>query len=80
MEKLELTQEQIERAVEFMEGDDLDFYEQILLGQPEEIQKKFFRENPDFLEEYGFSPLEDGGIFLLEDEEFRKKLRENKKR
>ena len=80
MEKLELTQEQIERAVEFMEGDDLDFYEQVLLGQPEEIQKKFFRENPDFLEEYDFTPLEDGGIFLLEDEEFRKKLRENKKR
>lgn len=39
--KNEFTGEETERFWKFIEGDDLDFYEQNLLNQPEEVQRHF---------------------------------------
>ena len=33
-------------------GDDLDFYEECLINLSDEELKEFFRENPEFMEEY----------------------------
>lgn len=75
----EFTEEEIERFRNFIEGDDLDFYEQNLLNQPEEIQRHFFEQHPDFLSEYRFDPLQENGIRLLQDEIFRGILRGKKR-
>ena len=63
--KNEFTGEETERFWKFIEGDDLDFYEQNLLNQPEEVQRHF-------LSEYHFDPLQENGINLLQDEILRR--------
>lgn len=77
--KNEFTEEEIERFRKFIEGDDLDFYEKNLLNQPEEVQRQFFEQHPDFLSEYRFDPLRENGIRLLQDEIFREILRGKKR-
>ena len=69
--KNEFTGEETERFWKFIEGDDLDFYEQNLLNQPEEVQRHFFEQHPDFLSEYHCDPLQENGINLLQDEILR---------
>lgn len=77
--KNEFTEEEIGRFRKFIEGDDLDFYEQNLLNQPEEVQRQFFEQHPDFLSEYRFDPLQENGIRLLQDEIYRGILRGKKR-
>ena len=69
--KNEFTGEETERFWKFIEGDDLDFYEQNLLNQPEEVQRHLLEQHPDFLSEYHFDPLQENGINLLQDEILR---------
>ena len=56
--------------------DDLDFYEEILMNQPEEQQQNFLEqyieEHPDFLNDY---PVSYEHRELLQDELYRKLLR-----
>lgn len=77
--KNEFTEEEIGRFRKFIEGNDLDFYEQNLLNQPEEVQRQFFEQHPDFLSEYRFDPLQENGIRLLQDEIYRGILRGKKR-
>lgn len=46
------TEKGIKRLIELLDGDDLEFYETFLMGLSEEEEKRFFEENPEFLEEY----------------------------
>lgn len=77
--KNEFTEKEIGRFRKFIEGDDLDLYEQNLLNQPEEVQRQFFEQHPDFLSEYRFDPLQENGIRLLQDEIYRGILRGKKR-
>ena len=71
-----LTEEELERFWKFAEGDDLDFYEEILMNQPEEQQQNFLDQYPEFLAEYKLNPLKDENrIMLLQDKIFRGLMR-----
>ncbi len=71
-----LTEEELERFWKFAEGDDLDFYEGILMNQPEEQQQYFLEQHPEFLTEYKLNPLKDENrIMLLQDKIFRGLMR-----
>ena len=70
--KKEWTAKWEERLLKFVEGDDLDFYEEYVMHLPEEEQQKFFEENPDFLKEF---PISGDRVELLKDEMFREVLR-----
>ena len=71
-----LTEEELERFWKFAEGDDLDFYEEILMNQPEEQQQNFLEQYPEFLAEYELNPLKDENrIMLLQDKIFRGLMR-----
>ena len=73
----EFTKEEIERVIEFISGDDMDFYEENIIGLSDVEQKKFFRENPDFMAEYaiGYDRVD-----WLKDEMFKNILRKIKSR
>lgn len=73
----EFTKEEIERVVEFISGDDMDFYEKNIMKLSDEEQQKFFRENPDFMDEYGIGY---DRVDWLKDEMFRNILRKIKGR
>lgn len=64
------------KFLEFLSGDDLDFYEEFLVHLSEEELEKFMRDNPDFMEEY---TIEQDKIELLRDEYYRIELRMKKK-
>lgn len=71
-----LTEEELERFWKFAEGDDLDFYEEILMNQPEKQQQNFLEQHPEFLAEYKLNPLKDENrIMLLQDKIFRRLMR-----
>lgn len=71
-----LTEEELERFWKFAEGDDLDFYEEILMNQPEKQQQNFLEQHPEFLAEYKLNPLKDENrIMLLQDKIFRGLMR-----
>lgn len=71
-----LTEEELERFWKFAEGDDLDFYEEILMNQPEKQQQNFLEQHPDFLSKYKLNPLKDENrIMLLQDKIFRGLMR-----
>ncbi len=71
-----LTEEELERFWKFAEGDDLDFYEEILMNQPEDQQQNFLEQHPEFLAEYKLNPLKDENrIMLLQDKIFRGLMR-----
>ena len=71
-----LTEEELERFWEFAAGDELDFYEGILMNQPEEQQQNFLEQHPDFFAEYKLNPWKDENrIMLLQDKIFRGLMR-----
>lgn len=71
-----LTEEELERFWKFAEGDDLDFYEEILMNQPEKQHQNFLEQHPEFLAEYKLNPLKDENrIMLLQDKIFRGLMR-----
>lgn len=57
-------------------GDDLDFYEECLINLSDEELKEFFRENPEFMEEYH---MYEGRLLLLKDKNYREILRKIKR-
>lgn len=71
-----MTAEQLERFNNFINDDDLDFYEEFVINLSVEEQVKFFEENPEFMSEYSISS---GEIELLQDEMYRVILRKIKK-
>ena len=71
-----LTEEELERFWKFAAGDELDFYEGILMNQPEEQQQNFLEQHPDFFAEYKLNPWKDENrIMLLQDKIFRGLMR-----
>ena len=57
-------------------GDDLDFYEECLINLSDEELKEFFRENPEFMEEY---QMYEGRLLLLKNKNYREILRKIKR-
>lgn len=57
-------------------GDDLDFYEECLINLSDEELKEFFRENPEFMEEYH---MYEGRLLLLKNKNYREILRKIKR-
>lgn len=57
---------------EFINGDDLDFYEEYTINLSDEEQREFFTDNPDFMREF---PVSRDKIYLLRDSVFRGILR-----
>ena len=57
---------------EFINGDDLDFYEEYTIHLSDEEQREFFTNNPDFMQEF---PISRNKIYLLRDPVFRGILR-----
>ena len=54
----------------------MDFYEEILMNQPEKQQQNFLEQHPEFLAEYKLNPLKDENrIMLLQDKIFRRLMR-----
>ncbi len=68
----ELTKEKQERFWRLVAGDDMDYYEDYLLDLPEEEQRAFFMENPDFLSEFGIGVE---SLHLLQELSYRNILR-----
>ena len=56
----------------FLIGDDLDFYEEFLIELSDEEIHKFYKENPDFMKEYG---MYEGRLDILRDKMYRGILR-----
>ena len=74
------TEAQMEQFLKYVDGDDLDFYETVLIDQSEEQQRIFFEQHPEFLSDYQLNPLKsDNAIALLQDEMFRGLMRKIKK-
>lgn len=70
--EIKMTKEQREKFIEFILGDDLDFYEDYVVNLSDNEQKYFFRENSDFMNDY---PVHIDRIYLLQDKMFRNILR-----
>lgn len=62
----------IEKFWKLITEDDLEFYEEFIIHLPDEAQKKFFEEVPDFMSDF---PVWCGRIDLLKDRVYRKLLR-----
>ena len=67
----------IEGMMELLDGDDLDFYETFLMELSEEEEKRFFEENPEFLEEYSVDEERRG---LLKEKMYRDILRKTRQK
>lgn len=65
----------MEQFLNFIMGDDLDFYEECIVNLSDEEQQEFFRRNPDFMSEY-FEKCD--RIELLKDKRYRSILRKIK--
>lgn len=63
---------QIEKFWKLITEDDLEFYEEFIIHLPDEEQKKFFEEIPDFMSDF---PVWRGRADLLKDRMYRKLLR-----
>lgn len=74
--KVQLTNEQSKRILQFAFMDDLDFYEEFTMCLPDEEQKKFFEDNPDFMSEFTSGHER---YYLLKDKMYRNILRKIKK-
>lgn len=68
--------EQLQRFSNFIMGDDLDFYEQFIIGLPDDKQEEFFNEVPDFMSDF---PVWCGRMDLLRDRMYRGILRKIKR-
>ncbi|MDD3361546.1 MAG: hypothetical protein PHW34_07735 [Hespellia sp.] len=73
---MDMTAEQCKRFLNFIMGDDLDFYEEHLIDLTDEEQNTFFLDNPDFMSEF---PVSRDRIYLLRDKSFRGILRKIKR-
>lgn len=66
------------KLLEFISGDDLNFYEEYTINLSDEEQRRFFDDNPDFMQEF---PVSRDKIYLLRDPVFRgilKRIKEYK--
>lgn len=63
---------QFEKFWKLIMEDDLEFYEEFIIHLPDEEQKSFFEEVPDFMSDF---PVWCGRIDLLKDRMYRKILR-----
>lgn len=75
-DKLQLTENQARRLLKIFFGDDLEYYEECIMHLPDDEQKKFFNENPEFMSDY---PVSCDKICLLKDKIFRSILRKIKR-
>lgn len=60
---------------EFINGDDLDFYEEYIIHLTDDEQEQFFADNPDFMTDF---PISRDKMYLLKDQVFRGILRKIK--
>lgn len=73
--RIELTPAQIDDMLDFINGTDLDFYEEFILELTDEEQREFFADNPEFMSQY---PITRDRIDLLKDSCYRGILRKIK--
>ena len=66
------TENKKQSLIEFIMGDDLDFYENYLVNLSQEEIDRFFENNPDFMKSYNIS---DERRLLLQDKMYRGILR-----
>ena len=66
----------VDKDMSMWTGDDLDFYEECLINLTDEQLKQFFRENPEFMEEYH---MYEGRLLLLKNKNYREILRKIKR-
>ena len=67
--------------MEFLTGDELDFYEMFVMKLSEEEERLFWAEPPDFLKEYGVeSPVSERKIRLLKEKRYREILKKRREK
>ena len=67
--------------MEFLTGDELDFYEMFVMKLSEEEERLFWAEHPDFLKEYGVeSPVSERKIRLLKEKRYREILKKRREK
>ena len=71
-----ISSKQMKKILDFISGDDLDFYVEFIVCLPDEQQEKFSEENPDFMSEF---PVSRDRMYLLRDKNFREILRKIKR-
>lgn len=71
-----MTKEKQIQFLNFIMGDDMDFYEEHIINLTDKEQCDFFRENPDFMSDYAINENE---IVLLRDKLYRGILRKIKR-
>lgn len=71
-----MTKDKQIQFLNFIVGDDMDFYEEHIVNLSDEEQKEFFLENLDFMSDY---PIDRDRIDLLKDRLYRGVLRKIKK-
>lgn len=71
-----MTTKQAEKFIDFIFGDDLDFYEEHLLDLTDEQQEIFFEENPEFMSVFCISR---DRMYLLKDRIYRGIMRKIKR-
>lgn len=64
------------RFLNFIIGDDMDFYEEYIVHLSDDEQQEFFCENPEFMSDYA---VNENRIVLMRDRVYRKILRKIKK-
>ncbi len=71
-----MTNETKTRFLNYLEGDDLDFYEEYIVKLSDYEQQIFFQENPEFMSEYAINK---NRIVALRDPLYRGILRKIKR-
>lgn len=71
-----MTKETQTRFLNYLEGDDLDFYEEYIVKLSDYEQQIFFQENPEFMSEYAINK---NRIVALRDPLYRGILRKIKR-
>ena len=67
-----MSAEQMKRFLNFIFGNDLDFYEEFTIHLSDEEQERFFDDNPDFMSKY---LVKCDMMYLMKDWMFRRILR-----
>ena len=70
-----MTEEKQTRFLNFLMGDDLDFYEEYIVNLTDDEQQSCYQENPEFMSEYA---INEKRIALLRDPSYRGILRKVK--
>ena len=71
-----MTKEMQTRFLNYLEGDDLDFYEEFVMNLSDEEQLEFLEENPKFMYSYG---SDKDNFLILKDKSYRNILRKIKR-